>query len=119
MGEITDQQSVIVAVTADAALELEREGLVERLPTFRGATLDAVVAVGTDAATLVTLLQTPDAIRAFAAWIRARCVRSSTSIEITVRHGGRRLHIDGDGDIALESIADFLAAVFKEGDGSR
>jgi hypothetical protein len=119
MEETTEQQRVMVAVPADAAAELEREGLAERLPAFRGATLDAVVTVGTDAAVLVTLLQAPDAIRAFAAWIRARCVRSGASIEITVRHGDRRLRIDGDGDIAIESVADFLTTVFKEGDDSR
>ena len=75
--------------------------------------------VGTDAATLVTLLQAPDAIRAFASWIRARCVRSGTSIQITVRRGGQRLDIHGEGDIAIETVADFLAAAFKESGDSR
>lgn len=119
MEEITEQRRVVVAVPADAAAEMEREGLAERLPAFRGAALDAVVTVGADAATLVTLLQAPDAIRAFATWIRARCVRSGTSIEITVRRGDRRLDIHGDGDIAIETVVDFLAAAFKESDGSR
>jgi hypothetical protein len=117
MEEITEQ--VVVAVPADVVPELEREGLAERLPAFRGPALDAVVSVGTDAATLITLLQAPDAIKAFAAWIRTRCMRSRTSIEITVRSGNRRLHIDGDGDIAVQAVADFLTAAFREGESSQ
>jgi hypothetical protein len=119
MEEMIEQQSVIVAVPADAALDLEREGLAELLPAFRGPGLEAVVAVGTDASTLITLLQAPDAIKAFAAWIRARCVRSGTSIEITVTRGGRKVRIGADGDIAIESVADFLAAAFKEADAGQ
>jgi hypothetical protein len=118
MDKESEQRRVIVAVPADAALELEREALAERLPVFRGAALDAVVSVGTDAAVLVTLLQAPEAVRAFAAWIRARCAHSDTSVEITVRRGSQRLHVDADGDISIEKVADFLASAFKEADGS-
>jgi hypothetical protein len=114
MEETTEDQRVIVAVPADAADELAREGLAEQLPVFRGTAFDAVVAVGTDAATLVTLLQTPDAIRAFAAWVHARCTRSGDSIEITVKRGSRGLHMEVQGDIAIENVAEFLAAAFKE-----
>jgi hypothetical protein len=114
--ETTEPQRAVVAVSADAAAELEREGLAERLPAFRG--LEAVFAVGADAATLVTLLQTPDAIRAFAAWIRTRCTRSGTSVDITINRGKKRLHVEGD-EISIESVANFIAAAFKEEDTSR
>src|SRR5215831_14179333 len=77
-----DRNSVIVAVPLDAVGELEREGLASPLPVFRGAAIDAVVTVGMDSAALVTLLQAPDSVRAFAAWIRDRCSRSGDSTEL-------------------------------------
>ena len=116
MEEITEPRRAIVAVSSDAAAELERAGLADRLPAFRG--LEAVFAVGADAATLITLLQTPDAIRAFAAWIRARCARTGTSVDITIRRDSRTIHVQGNG-VSIESVADFISAAFKEDDASR
>jgi hypothetical protein len=116
MGSGSDSQSVIVAVPSDAARELELEGLARTLPVFRGPALDALVTVGMDAAALVTLLQTPDSIRAFAAWIRDRCLRSSDSIELNARSGNRRVHLTVDGDIDIDIVAGFLVAAFSHSD---
>jgi hypothetical protein len=110
------QPTIIVAVPVDAALELERDELAYPLPVLRGAVLDAAVTVGMDAAALVTLLQAPDSIRAFAAWIRARCVRSGNSIELTARRGDRRIHLTVDGDIDIDVVAGFLVAAFADQD---
>ncbi len=85
MGDSADEQAVIVAVPVDAVRELEREGLAFALPILRGTVTDAVVMVGMDAAALVTLLQAPDSIRAFAAWIRDRYARRGDSIELRAR----------------------------------
>ena len=109
-----DQDAVIVAVPGDAVEELEREGLASSLPSLRGTVLDAVVMVGMDAAVLVTLLQTPDSVRAFAAWIRGRCARSGVSIELSAQRGNRRVHLIVDGDIDVEVVADFLVAAFRD-----
>jgi hypothetical protein len=111
--ETTEAQRAIVAVSADAAAELEREGLVDRLPAFRG--LEAVFAVGADAATLVTLLQTPDAIRAFATWLRARCARTSTSVDIIIKRDHKTIHVQSEG-VSIESLTDFITAAFEEDD---
>ena len=111
-----DADSVIAAVPFNAVRELEREGLAFPLPVSRGAGLDAVVTVGMDSAALVTLLQAPDSIRAFAAWIRDRCARSGDSIEVNARHGGRRVHLTVDGDIDVGVVADFLAEAFADPD---
>lgn len=83
-------ETVVVAVPSDAVRELEREGLALPVPVFRGPVLNAVVTVGMDSATLVTLLQAPDSIRAFAAWVRDRCARSGGSIELSAKRGRRR-----------------------------
>lgn len=108
---------MIVAVPFDAVADLESKGLASYVPIFRGAALDAVVAVGADAATLVSLLQAPDAIKAFAAWVRDRCSRSGDSIELTARSGDRQVHLKVDGHIDVGVIADFLTAALKD-DGS-
>jgi hypothetical protein len=106
--------AMIVAVPSDAVRELEREGLAFPLPVFRGAVLDAVATVGMDSAALVTLLQAPDSIRAFAAWIRERCARSSDSIELSAKRGGRRVCLKVEGDINVDLVADFLVAAFAD-----
>ena len=69
-----------------------------------------------DAAALVTLLQAPDSIRAFAAWIRGRGARSGDSIELSMKRGNRRMRLTVDGDIDIRIVADFLAAAFTDGD---
>jgi hypothetical protein len=109
-------EAVIVAVPSDAVSELEREGLALPLPILRGPVLDAVVTVGADAATLVSLLQAPDAVRAFAAWVRDKCARSGDSIELTARSGARRVHLKVDGRIDAAVVADFLTAAMKGDD---
>lgn len=105
-----------MAVPPDAVSELEHEGLAFPLPVLRGPVLDAVVMVGADAATLVSLLQAPDAVRAFAAWVRDRCSRSGDSIELTARSGARRIHLKVDGCIDAAVVADFLMAAMKGDD---
>ena len=106
--------TVIVAVPFDAVRELEREGLASPLPVFRGAVLDAVVTIGMDSAALVTLLQAPDSVRAFAAWLRHRCVSSGNSIEINATRGDRRVHLKIDGDIDVNVVTNFLLAAFTD-----
>ena len=109
-------EASVVAVPVDAARELEREGLAFPLPVVRGAVVDAVVTVGMDSAALVTLLQAPDSIRTFAAWLRDRCARSSESIELSARRGGQRIRLKVDGDIDVAVVAAFLAAAFADHD---
>jgi hypothetical protein len=106
----------VVAVSIDAARELERVGLAFPLPVLRSTVLDAVVTVGMDSAALVTLLQTPDSVRAFAVWLRERCVRSSESIELSARRGGRSVRLKVDGDIDVDVVAAFLVAAFTDPD---
>jgi len=114
--EIHDSYAAIVAVPADAVLELERLELAFPVPVLRGAALDAVVRVGVDSAALVTLLQAPDSVRAFAKWLRDRCGRSRNSIELVARRGGRRAHLTVDGDIDVGIVANFLQAAFADQD---
>lgn len=114
--ERTDQRTLIISVSPDAARQLEREGLAFPLPVLRGSVLDAVVAIGMDSAALVTLIQTPDSIRAFAAWVRDRCARSSNSIELIAKRGERRVHLTVDGDIDVSVVANFLVAAFANQD---
>jgi hypothetical protein len=113
---MADRHAVALAVPADHVLELEQEGLAFAVPVFRGAVLDAVVTVGMDASTLVTLLQAPDSVRAFAAWVRGRCARSGNSIELTARRGDLRMHLMVDGDIDVSVVAAFLEGAFKDPD---
>jgi hypothetical protein len=113
-----DQPTVVAAVPEDAVSELTREGLAEPLPVLRGVILDAVVTVGMDAAAMVTLLQTPDSVRAFAAWVYGWCARSSESIELSVKRGNRRVRLTVDGDIDVGILAEFLTAAFADHDSS-
>ncbi len=107
---------VVVAVPFGAVRELERDGLAFPLPVLRGTVLDAVVTVGMDSAALVTLLQAPDSVRAFAAWIRDRCARSGDSIKLDARRGSRQVHLTVSGDVDVDVVADFLAAAFADHD---
>jgi hypothetical protein len=75
-----------------------------------GGVPDAAVMVGMDAAALVTLLQAPDSIRAFAAWVGGRCAQRGDSIELRARRGDLQIHLTVDGDIDVGVVADFLAA---------
>jgi hypothetical protein len=105
-------RAAIVAVPFDAVDELEREDLAQALPVFRGAAFDAVVTIGMDSAALVTLLQAPDSIRAFAAWVRHRYANSENSVSINAKRGKRHVYLKVDGDIDVGIIADFLMAAF-------
>ena len=109
-----EAEAVIVAVPPDAVADLESLELAFPVPVLRGAALDVMVTVGTDAATLVSLLQAPDAIRAFAAWVRGRCVRSGDSIELSARSGDVRMHLKVDGHFDVIAIADFLTAALQD-----
>ena len=107
---------MIVAVPFDTVSELETNGLAFPLRVFRGAVLEAVVTVGTDAATLVSLLQAPEAVRAFAAWVRARCQRSGDMIELKARSGHRQIRLKVDGHMDTRVIVDFLMAAMEHDD---
>ena len=108
-----EDEAIVVAVPIDAVSELAGEKLAYSLPVFRGALLDAVVTVGTDAAMLVSLVQAPDAVRSFAAWVRSRCERSGDSIELTARSGDRRISLKVDGSIDAALVADFFRMAMK------
>jgi hypothetical protein len=108
------KEAIIVAVPTDAVGELEREGLAFALPVLRGPVVDALVMVGTDAASLVTLLQAPNAVWAFAGWLRARCARSGDSIEVSARSGDLRVHLKVDGHVDVSVIADFLTTALRD-----
>ena len=100
----------VVGVPPDVVDELKSEGLASPLPVLRGTGLEAVVTLGMDSATLVTLLQAPDSIQAFARWICGRCRRADNTIDINAKRGSRRLHLRVDGDMDVDIVADFLAA---------
>jgi hypothetical protein len=107
-------EAVTIAVPFDAVRELEQEGLAFSRFVLRGTALDAVVTVGMDSAALVTLLQAPDSVRAFAGWVRNRCARSGDSIELSARRGGRQVHLTVNGDIDVAVIAEFLIAALAD-----
>jgi hypothetical protein len=107
-----DQATVIVAVPFDAVDDLENQGLARPLPVLRGAGIQALVSLGSDSAALVTLLQAPESIRAFAAWIRARCARANATLDISVKQGDQRIHLTADGNIDIGAVAAFLEAAF-------
>ena len=101
---------MLIAVPEDAIEELVSAGLVRELPTLRGPVFDAVVTVGMDSAALVTLMQAPDAIRAFAAWLTERVRGKKDGITITANHDGRSLHLEVNGSVPIEAVSDFLTA---------
>jgi hypothetical protein len=110
---VSETQVVIVAVPVDAVGELESGRLAFPVPVFRGSTLDALVTVGTDAAALVSLLQAPDAIHAFATWIRGRYKQPGDSIELSARCGDRRVYLKVDGHIDTSVVTDFINSALK------
>lgn len=112
-------KSVVVAVPLDAVRELQREGLAFPRPVFRGTVIDAIVTVGMDSAALVTLLQAPDSIRGFAVWIRNRCKRSGTSIELSARRGDRRVRLTVNSNIDVRLVANFLAEALADPDSQQ
>jgi hypothetical protein len=109
-----DPAAILIAVPEDALAELAESDLVGVIPTLRGPVLDAVVTVGVDAASLVTLAQAPGQVRVFAAWLTAWARRRKETITIIGTRGGRSVHIKVDGDVPVDAIADFLLAAFRE-----
>ena len=105
--------AVLIAVPDDAIDELVEADLVGELPTLRGPVFDVVVTVGMDSAAIVTLMQTPDAIRAFAAWVSGRVRRKKDGISITANRGGRSLVLDVNSEVPVEAVTDFLLAALS------
>lgn len=103
--------AVVIAVPDDDVDELVAAGLVVEIPTLRGPILDAVVTVGTSAATLVTLMQAPDTVRAFAAWLTGRAGQRGDGMTLTGRRGDRTVRMEIDGDVPAEAV---LRAVFRD-----
>ena len=106
--------AVIIAVPEDTVDELTDAGLVRDLPTLRGPVFDAVVTVGMDSAALVTLLQAPDTVRAFATWLVERVRHQKDTVRITGRRGDRSINLEVGGDVPVEAVTDFLLAAFRE-----
>lgn len=102
--------TVVIAVPDDAVDELVSAGLARELPTLRGPVFDAVVTVGMDSAALVTLMQAPDAVRAFAAWLTERVRGKKDGITITANHNGRSLNLKVNGSVPVDAVSDFLTA---------
>lgn len=109
-----DVTAALVAVTGDMADDLQRTGLAEPLSILRGTVVDAAIMVGTDAATIVTLMQAPDAIRAFAGWLRDRCSRRGDSIKVQGRRHGVTVTLKVDGSVPIERITEFIADVLSD-----
>lgn len=105
-----------VAVPTTAVADLTQRGIAAPLPDARSSVLDAIVIVGTDAAAVVTLMQGPDAIRAFAEWIHGLFARTDSSIRITARRGDRRVKLSVDGDVPVKVVEEFLTAAFDDED---
>ncbi|MGN6606502.1 MAG: hypothetical protein ACTHMS_05750 [Jatrophihabitans sp.] len=102
-------EAVVVAVPDDAVDELVGNGLASEIPTLRGPVLDAVLTVGVDSAALVTLLQTPDTLRTFAAWVRQRATAHRDEIRISARREGRVVELQVRGDVPVDTVATFLS----------
>jgi hypothetical protein len=105
--------AVLMAVPEEAVDELVAAGLAQVIPTIRGPVLEAVATIGSNAAILVTLLQAPQSIRAFAAWIVSWAGRRTEGIQVSARKGARRIELTVDGDIPVEAVAEFLVAALK------
>jgi hypothetical protein len=111
-----DAPAALVALPKDLADDLLGGGLAGRVPVFRDAVLDAVIVVGTDAGTVVTLMQAPDTVRRFAGWLREHAARHEDSITVQARRGGRSLTLRVDGSVPIETISDFIADALADDD---
>jgi|HubBroStandDraft_2_1064218.scaffolds.fasta_scaffold1558348_1 hypothetical protein len=116
MRERPDLQAAVIAVPNDAVYELEQLGLAF---SVRGPALQAAVTIGTDAATLVTLVQAPETIGAFARWVAGRCGRSSDSVELIARRQGKLVRIAVTGDVEPRAIAEFIERAITDMDDQR
>ncbi|HUA27321.1 MAG TPA: hypothetical protein VMC03_00415 [Streptosporangiaceae bacterium] len=104
-----DIPAALVAVPKALAQELIGGGLAARVPVLRGAVIDAAVVIGTDAGTVITLTQAPDAIRRLTAWLRDHVSRHEDSIKVEARRGGLTLTLRVDGQVPIDTITDFIA----------
>lgn len=111
---LQDADPALVAVTSDMAADLQRAGLAAPLPVLRGATLNAAMTVGNDAATIIALLQAPEAIRAFAEWLRHRFSRRGDSIKIQGRRHGITVTLQVDGSVPVGTITGFIDDVLSD-----
>jgi hypothetical protein len=111
-----DGLEALVAVPKDLADDLLGNGLAGPVPVFRGAVLDAVIVVGTDAGTVVTLMQAPESVRRFAGWLREHAARHEDSIKVEARRGGRSLTLRVDGSVPVETITGFIADALADDD---
>jgi hypothetical protein len=111
-----DDPTTLVTVPKALADDLVGRGLAARVPNFRGAVLDAVVVIGADAGTVVTLMQAPDAVRRLAAWLRDHVSRNEDTIKVEARRGGRSLTLRVDGSVPIDTITDFIADALADRD---
>jgi hypothetical protein len=114
---VEEVPAALVAVTADMADDLQRTGLAAALPTLRGAAVDAAIMVGTNAATIVTLMQAPDSIRAFAGWLHDRFSRHGDSVKIQGRRHGISVTLQVDGSVPVDTITEFITEVLRDRPG--
>jgi hypothetical protein len=85
-----EDPAALVAVTEHMADALQNSGLAVPLPALRGTVVDVALIVGTDAATVVTLMQAPDTIRRFASWLYDYLSRPVTVSRFRVDEAGQR-----------------------------
>jgi len=109
--------AVVLAVPEETLDELLEAGLVKTIPTIRGPVMEAVATIGANSAVLVTLLQAPETVRAFAAWLVAWVRRREDTVTINARRGSRRVELRVDGDVPMDVVADFLSAAFRYSSG--
>jgi hypothetical protein len=112
-----DAPAALVAIAGELADDLQQTGLAVPLPTLRGAVMDAAMIVGADAATIVTLMQTPEAIRGFATWLHDRFSRPGDSIKIRGKRRGVTVTLQVDGSLPIQAINAFIADVLGDQDG--
>jgi hypothetical protein len=111
----------LVAVPDDAVDELVDAGLAEKVPALRGPVLDAIVNIGVDSSALVTLMQAPDVLRAFAAWVTGRARKQRDGITITGQLNGCefRIEVRYDGSVPdrsapVKAVAELLSAIIRD-----
>lgn len=106
-------REVVLGVADDLVEDAVASGLVEELPTLRHSIQDAVLTVGSSALAAVTLLRSPTAVRAFAGWLRDRCVGSKTSITLRATRAGTSTVLRVHGDMSVDAVADFITAALR------
>lgn len=97
----------------EAVAELVENNLAKVVPGVRGPLLETVMEIGTDAAVLVTLLQTPDTVRAFAAWVLGWGKRQPDGMVVHARKKGRRVDLRVEGEVSIDTITDFISDALR------